>query len=807
MPAESTSIVNAILRGEAVLLTGAGFSRAMTDTYGDPLPIGSELSRSIWPIAFGDADFDPDTALSMVYEASRVKSPILLREQLERHFQIDRNLLPERYKTWFALPWHRIYTLNIDDGDEAVADLTAGSRLQIVSALTEHTPGVLRSDRLPVVHINGRLQDFPELTFSPWEFANRTASSDPWYQEFVTDIAARPVVVVGSVLDEPPLWHYLTLRGQRGTAKELRPRSWLVSPRLDIGRKQMLDGLNFKHIEQTEQEFFDSTIAPHAPRLLTAAQMSEHRGVGDDALQDVAEGIRDAAPGSPDYLLGSAPRWGDVTDGYAATFSFDDDLTDTIDRLSAGTVGVTGSAGSGKSTSLMKAAATFAARGNSVLWLGRETELPIASLRREAKEREPDYLFIDDIDRFGGDAAGLLRGLQHDADALVVVVAARSARFFQLRYDERLPLDATLQQARLSDDDAAALLTELDRGHRLGALVALTQAERIRKIAERDDRQLLVALIEATSGEKFHSKVAAECGSLSGAEQTLYGIVCTAAWADNKPLSKHDLLYAAYRTYEPNEAMQALQRLEGARLLQVTGPGYQARHRVIAESAIDYFRAEGLLATWLTDLIFLVAAHYQPTDVRRTRYGRLLIRLINHQNLKKQVGDTAAVHRIYGAAEAWLSRDPHFWLQRGSFETDFGDLAAADNFLRQARALAPGDVLIDTAWAMLLLKRSLIAASTPDAAIRVREALDLLVPIMQNPDNHSPHTFAVYLIYGLRWLKEAPLGMEEQRQLREQLRYFGNMGARLFPDVDDVQSSWIAVQKWFATNALVEVVE
>ncbi|PUB26817.1 hypothetical protein C8K30_10544 [Promicromonospora sp. AC04] len=803
MPIDGAQIVNAILSGEAVLLTGAGFSRAMTDQFGDSLPIGSELSKSIWPIAFGvDEEFDPDTALSMVYDTSMAKSPKLLRDQLERHFRIDRDLLPERYKTWFSLPWHRIYTLNIDDGDEAVADLMPGSRLQIVSAL-DATPGLLRSDRLPVVHVNGRLQDFPKLTFGPWDFAARTAAADPWYLEFVADLAARPVVVIGSVLDEPPLWHYLTLRGQRGSAKELRPRSWLVAPRLDVGRKAMLDGLNFKHIGQTEEEFFDTTIAPAAPRLLSAAQIKERRP-GDDSLQDVAESVRVAKPGSPDYLLGSAPRWGDITDGYSAMFEFDVELTDSIDQLSEGTVGVVGSAGSGKTTSLMKAAAILAARGNSVLWLGRETELPIAELRREVKDRAPDYLFVDDVDRFGGEAAGLLRGLQRDVDALVVVVGVRSARFYQLRYDERLPLDKLLKQARLSDNDAAALLAELDRGHRLGALVALSHAEQIRKITEHDDRQLLVTLIEATSGERFHSKIAAECRSLTGAQLTLYGVVCTSAWADNKPLSRQDLLYAAGRTYEPNDALQALQRLESSRLLHPTGHGYQARHRVVAESAVDYFRAEGLLEAWITDLIFLVAAHYQPLDARRTRYGRLLIRLINHQNLKRQVGETAEVQRIYGAAEAWLSRDPHFWLQRGSFETDYGDLSAADNFLRQARALASGDVLIDTAWAMLLLKRALTAATSSEAAIQVAEAFGLLVPIMQNPQNHSPHTYAVYLIYGLRWLKQGPLGVEEQRQLREHLRYYGNMGSRLFPDADDVQSSWTAVQKWFATNALVE---
>lgn len=796
------AVVRAIERGDAVLLTGAGFSRAMKDLDGDPLPVGAELAKSIWPIAFGNSEpFDPDTALSMVYAAANAKSPTLLHDQLKRHFIVDRESIPERYKTWFTLPWHRIYTLNIDDGDEASAEVDPSAKLQIVSALNT-TPGAIQSDRLAVVHINGRLHDFPDVTFTTWEFADRTASFDPWYHEFVTDLSTRPVIVVGSVLDEPPLWHYMTLRGKRGSAKELRPRSWLVSPRLDVGRKLMLGSLNFEHIPETEKDFFDRVISPHRSRLSSANRWRETPAVGT-GLHDVAEQVRAAKPGTSDFLLGRAPTWGDITNGFAATFEFDHEVTRAVDHLSSGTVAVVGSAGSGKTTSLMRAAGALAARGGTVLWLGRETELPVGSIRRAVRDSVPDYLFIDDLDRFGSDADALLRGLHRDSDSLIVVVGARSGRFYQLRYDERLTLERTLTQTRLTDGDAVALINQLERGHRLGALVGLTASERVEKITEHDDRQLLVTLIEATSGEKLHDKVAAECRSLVEAEQTLYGIACTSAWADNTPLSKQDILYAAHRRHEPNEALQAFRRLEQSGLLTASAGGLRARHRVVAESAIDYFRNEGQLATWITDLIFLVAAHYEIGRARRSRYGRLLIRLIDHQNLKKQVVSNEAVQRIYGAAESWLTRDPHFWLQRGSFETDYGELSAAQNFLHQARQLAPNDVLVDTAWAMLLLKRALVDPALPASAHDASEAFSLLYPIMENPESHSPHTFAVFLIFGLRWLREAPLGMEEKRQLRDDLRRLGKIGSYRHPRTADVQEGWEAAQRWLATNALV----
>jgi hypothetical protein len=797
LSADDISIINAIQRGGAILLTGAGFSCGLVDKFGDNLPVGPQLAKSIWPIAFGDEEYD-GTALSEVYQAAAANSPTLLREQLERLFIVDRDKLPDRYETWFSLPWHRIYTLNVDDADEAVSEITAEPRLQVLSAL-KSKPGDAKSDHLPVVHINGRLQDFPNLTFTPWEFADRTASPEPWYQEFAIDIATRPIVVIGSVLDEPPLWHFMRLRELRGSAKELRPRSWLVTPSIDLGRKRMLGELNFKHIAATEEEFFATTISPHSAQLVALGRAA--KSTNADSLIDVAEQVRSAAPGTADYLLGSAPTWGDVTNGYAAEFAFDELLSEAIEGLTAGTISVVGSAGSGKTSSLMRAAAKLAAQNNNVLWLGRETELSIAEIRKAVHDLSPDFLFIDDVDRFGDQAPVLLKGLQRAEEALVVVVATRSARFYGLRFDVILQTDINLEQTKLTDADADALLKELVRGKRLGALRSMSHEDRIRQLTKRDDRQLLVTLIEATSGEKFHDRVAGECRDLGEIELVLYGIACTAAWADNKPLSTQDLLFAVGR-HNRNEALQALRRLESSHLLVKGKNGYRVRHRVVAESAVDYFRDEGLIASWIADLIFLAAAHYELGNARRSRLGRMLIRLINHRNLRNLVANNDAVAGVYGAAEEWLDRDFHFWLQRGSYEIDFGELPAADNFLKQARALANDDVLVETAWAQLQLKQALNDPSSPKSATRVQESLGILYSIMRGPTSNSPHTFAVFLIYGLRWLREGPLGLEEKRQLRSDILQLGDKGRLLHPQVDDVQESWNAASRWIHTNAL-----
>lgn len=115
--------------------------------------------------------------------------------------------------------------------------------------------------------------------------------------------------------------------------------------------------------------------------------------------------LRTAAPGTAEFLLGAAPTWGDVADGFAAAFQFDADLLTKIHDLTDGTIAVIGSAGSGKSTSLMRVAVTLAAQGETVVWLDRETESSISHIKEEVARLAPRYVFIDDLDRFAGEAA------------------------------------------------------------------------------------------------------------------------------------------------------------------------------------------------------------------------------------------------------------------------------------------------------------------------------------------------------------------------------------------------------------------
>jgi hypothetical protein len=117
---------------------------------------------------------------------------------------VDPRTLPNEYRLWFSFPWHRIYTLNVDtlaEAAERAVDLPR--RLRPVSALAD--PGPATGDALEVVHLNGRLTDLPNVTFSQRQYGERLSGPDLWYANLVREMRTRPVVYVGTSLDEPPL--------------------------------------------------------------------------------------------------------------------------------------------------------------------------------------------------------------------------------------------------------------------------------------------------------------------------------------------------------------------------------------------------------------------------------------------------------------------------------------------------------------------------------------------------------------------------------------------------------------------------
>lgn len=248
----SAELAEIIGSGNAVLFTGAGFSADAKDHAGRHVPDSTEMVSELWTMLFGDAPQD-GSSLADLYDVALLQKPDELREYLLRRLRIGDARLPASFGAWFAAPWRRIYTLNVDDLEVAVArQFALPRRLVSVSAVAEEPrrdPGALE-----VIHLNGMVGDDPsQLTFSTMQYAARLCTPDRGYEQLVEDLRQLPFVFVGTRLDEVVLWKHVQLERQQ-TGHMPRRHSFLIAPSLDRARQALLASHRIHWVAATAAE-------------------------------------------------------------------------------------------------------------------------------------------------------------------------------------------------------------------------------------------------------------------------------------------------------------------------------------------------------------------------------------------------------------------------------------------------------------------------------------------------------------------------------------------------------------------------
>lgn len=190
-------LANQIASGDLILFTGAGFSLDAKNHTGTDLPGVRKLREVLWSIAFPATSFDEGSTLGDIYQVAARRAGNKVKEALRDLLIVDSSSLPDVYRKWFSFPWARIYTLNVDDLDEAVQRaFELPRRIQSISAQKDSYP--TETIELLSIHLNGRIEDYPLITFSPQQYGERTARHDPWYFHLVADLTSHPVMFVGT---------------------------------------------------------------------------------------------------------------------------------------------------------------------------------------------------------------------------------------------------------------------------------------------------------------------------------------------------------------------------------------------------------------------------------------------------------------------------------------------------------------------------------------------------------------------------------------------------------------------------------
>lgn len=795
-----------------MLFTGAGFSGAALAIDGEPVPSVRELKKALYELCYPSEEYDEEATLGELYQVALNRQRSRLSDLLQRKLSVRTESLPSFYEYYFDFPWLRYYSLNVDNLAIAAAQKFDLRRpIQVISATTSRSEiaGASKTHPLPLeaVHLNGMIADPPEhLTFSEDQYAKRISNRETWYSRLVADITSHPGVFVGTELREVPLWQHLELRRRASPAgRDLRPSSILVTPKLSASRRELLNELRLEWYEGTAQSFAEEILSELKAAASIGFEFLQKRVkfAGSVSIPLVSELLADQPTVETEYLMGEEPRWSDLLSDRAAERSHFTELVAAADAILASdnpgrVLAVTGTAGTGKSTALMRLALKLSAEGLPVLWVDKDSDAGIGRMRAQVREfgDKSLVLAVDDADLYGQAFSSLVSELAA-RPKLLCVFAMRSSKLDNISQTLSRTKEVELVEhavPHLDDSDIDALIHTLDRHNRLGVLKGLTADERRKAFRTKAGRQLLVAMIEATSGEKFEEKVFSELDGLEGIQRTVYALVSVAS-AHRHYLTKDEVILASGDIGD--QGLQALERLVARHLLVRTKKSrYRARHRVVADLVLVKLQETRELREVLAGLAFSVAAKLDP-ETRRDRHWRLLIHILSHSFLLRVVGIMDA-RAIYAELENVLSFDYHFWLQRGSLEVEAGDVKLGANFLNQARSLRPGDFRIETEYAYMLIRRAYESPRSPASEKDFTNALAILEDVILHRGKVDSYPYHVVGSQGLAWARRADLGARDKRELLTYLIETVKKGYDIHPKVkrlrtllDDLQKEYL----------------
>jgi hypothetical protein len=489
------------------------------------------------------------------------------------------------------------------------------------------------------------------------------------------------------------------------------------------------------------------------------------------------------------YLLGKEPDWQDLFHDLDAWRDINNDINRQIasfikENDSVKVLALLGSAGSGKTTVLMRAALRFSAEGHPCFFSTSEELMNFDELVDALEVIDKRALIFMDDTEFA------LRWLANVVDKLsdlekkpIFIIASRTNRFERHGGHLLKTIEVNeLYMPDLTDQDIDRLLHKLDDQDLLGTLRGKPYETQFDAFKTRARKQILIAMREATTGKDFDEIIKNEYEELTPKEARLLYLCIALASAARHRLSMQQIL--ACSDYESTTVYEYMvKNLKGIVQQSERKDDYrETRHPILAELAVNEMAERVDLKDAYIRLLPVLAHDTSSTPQLGNRIFRLYTRLINHFEIYRRFLENIDYGRaIYESVKIFVNNDYHFWLQYGSLELEFGELRYAANYISQAEGLKPNDNFILTAKGHLRYRQAKEADNYTIAERLREEGRELILDQINRRPDYSPHPFHIFgsqeLAYANKWVRDRDV--EEYRDIVKNAYYIVRSGLKI----------------------------
>lgn len=736
----------AIEKGELIILFGAGASCSSFDGNGRPILLGSELAKLLAQEASMEYQGE---ALPIVYSSAKKKLGDRIYKILEDRY---RHCRPSNaYQTISKYPWPRIYTLNIDDAFESALRNNSKQKPNIRYRYDRVADRDQLYDKLDFVKLNGSADKLDEgLIFSPQEYGAASAKPPLWYRELAQDFFRFTFLFIGTRLSEPLFFHQIERYRQASQAKE--GRSYVLTQEATEIERGSLEDLNLQHISGTLEQFatwLEATF-PNVPTPLDVATsvhpqlrfvitkkdpdkyvelFQKIMRIGRKELASFSSKA-ESSHAIRDFYRGFKPNWGDILEGVPARLR-------TIEVVQPRLLDIKeneklfviyGSAGSGKTTALMQLAMSLSEQSPLPVYFLSE---PIDNIREvlEALEESHESRYYFFIDRLSTVADGVHDGLLSERIRRGIIVATERQNVWNsktsLRFSEWCAQSFQLKQ--INEADAKRILEKLEAFGPWHRLSKLKPQLRVEELVNKAHRQLLIGLLESTSGNGFEKIIENDYNALTNDNERKLVVLVGLATIHRLNMA----ISLASRALQNLGVVEGITKLlkNTSGIVHYSDDALTVRHPVYVESLFELAVAKEEKAAAIHALLEAFTVYKRPlmTSVNRTS-GMLFKLTVNHGFLKNTLqNDRGLILGVYTSFVKAFQDDALFWLQYGLALRDAGEQDEALEKLRTACDTTPYPLRhAEHAYAQQLL---ILAQSKPGKAVAysyVDEAREIL---------------------------------------------------------------------------------
>ena len=535
----NTLLKNLIESGKVILFLGAGASYGSQSFNRKNLPLGNQLAEMManeMGIEYANED------LAVVYSAYQSD---FNEQQLSTFFKsIFSNCLPSKeYLELVDYPFPRIYTLNIDDAlEKAFYRKVHGTRrLEIYNRndRVSNFDNFYESTQLIKLNGDANRSDLGFI-FSAAEYGQGSANEPFWYKQLGFDYSAYNFIFIGTQLKEPLFFHQVEKYKKLANITS-NNASFIITPdKLTPITIKDFERSNLHHISGTLNDFIDWLKKEFPKGLSPIDIVSKNKPELIDVLKNknleinIFDGVfpvhtsriqLEKTRDLKDFYNGFKPTWNDILEEVPAWLSNVSEFYyknfKNKEPKSCSFFMIFGIAGSGKSTALKQIALAIS-RENKIVYFIEEYKNSIVDLIYELDKRNKDeyYIVIERPKVFAKDIQQILK----EKKTRAIFISAENNALWNSKISPILEDYVTdnVDISEICETDATSILQKIEKFGNWTILSKMSPDQRKIELLNKARRQLLIGLIEATSGIGYQKIIEKEYNNLnSDAERYL----------------------------------------------------------------------------------------------------------------------------------------------------------------------------------------------------------------------------------------------------------------------------------------------